>query len=170
MKSDKIIRFEDLSVKEKLALTDEEVEKFIDLECAFEGVKLIPCPEEPIKPEIEESEKYYQIGYSSDFRFKKRDEAEKVLELLRKCSLVGISYLGDYNYVREIERFDREINTCSAYSKVDIKENKEKLDEYVRLKKSYDELLSEYNESMNAREKIEKRIYGGFRRCKMILE
>jgi len=78
---------------------------------------------------------------------------------LRKCSLVGISYLGDYNYVREIERFDKEINTCSAYSREDIEGNKEKLDEYVRLKKSYDELLSEYNKSINAREKIEKWIW-----------
>jgi len=90
MKSGKIIRFSDLSVNEKLMLTDEEVERFIDLECAFEGVKLIPYPEEPVKPEIEESEKYYQIGYSSDFRFKKRDEAEKVLELLRKCKVEKI--------------------------------------------------------------------------------
>jgi len=50
MNNTKVIRFSDLSVEEKLKLTDEEVEKFIDLECAFEGIKLIPCPEEPIEP------------------------------------------------------------------------------------------------------------------------
>jgi len=40
MKSGKIIRFSDLSVNEKLMLTDEEVERLIDLECAFEGLNL----------------------------------------------------------------------------------------------------------------------------------
>lgn len=39
MDDTKVIRFSDLAIEEKLKLTDEEVNKFIDLECAFEGVK-----------------------------------------------------------------------------------------------------------------------------------
>jgi hypothetical protein len=34
-----VIRFPYLAIKERLKLTDEEVNKFIDLECAFEGIK-----------------------------------------------------------------------------------------------------------------------------------
>ena len=37
--SAKVIRFPYLAIKERLKLTDEEVNKFIDLECAFEGIK-----------------------------------------------------------------------------------------------------------------------------------
>ena len=47
-----MIRFPNLTVEEKLDLTDRGVEEFIDLECAFEGIKLIPCPVEPIEPEM----------------------------------------------------------------------------------------------------------------------
>ncbi|MBA7677033.1 hypothetical protein ES703_85281 [subsurface metagenome] len=39
MNNTKVIRFSDLSIEEKLKLTDGGVERFIDLECAFEGIK-----------------------------------------------------------------------------------------------------------------------------------
>lgn len=155
----KVIRFSDLAVDEKLKLTDEEVEKFIDLECAFEGVKLIPCPEKPVEPEMEEKETYYQIGYISDLEFKNIEDAEKVLKLLKTCQIVCNSHLGDYNYVSKVKNFDKQINVYTAYSKEDIEANRKALEGYKKKKESYAELKKEYNKELESKTFIEDKIW-----------
>lgn len=158
MDETKVIRFSDLGIEEKLKLTDEGVEKFIDLECAFEGIKLIPCPEEPVEPEMEEKETYYQIGYISDLQFKNMEDAVKVLELLKTCEMVGTSYLGNYNYIKS-KNFDRQINTYTAYSKEDVEVNKKAIEGYKRDKESYDELKKEYDKELKLKVAIEDKIW-----------
>lgn len=159
MDDTKVIRFLDLAVGEKLKLTDGGVEKFIDLECAFEGVKLIPCPEVPVKPEVEEKETYYQIGFVSDLQFKNMADAEKVVELLKTCQMVGTSYLGDYNYISRVKNFDKQINVHSAYSKGDIEANKKAIEVYKRRKESYAELKKEYDKELELKTNIEDKIW-----------
>ena len=159
MDETKVVRFSDLAIEEKLKLTDEEVEKFIDLECAFGGIKLIPCPEVPIEPEMEEKETYYQIGYISDLQFKNIEDAEKVIKLLKTCEMVGVSYLGDYNYIKKRKNFDRQINTYTVYSEEDIEANRKALEEYKRKKVSYDELKKEYDKELEAKTLIEDKIW-----------
>lgn len=159
MDETKVIRFSDLAVGEKLKLTDGGVEKFIDLECAFEGVKLIPCPEVPVEPEIEEKETYYQIGYISDLEFKNMEDAEKVVKLLKTCEMICTSYLGNYNYVSRIKQFDRQINVHTAYSKEDIEANRKAIEEYKRKKGSYDELKKEYDKELELKTSIEDKIW-----------
>lgn len=159
MDNTKVIRFSDLAIEEKLKLTDGEVEKFIDLECAFEGVKLIPCPELPVEPKMEKKETYYQIGYISDLQFKNMADAEKVIELLRTCEMVGTSYLGDYNYVSRVKNFDKQINVHTAYSKEDIEANRKGLEEYKRKKESYAELKKEYDKELELKTSIEDKIW-----------
>jgi len=159
MDDTEVIKFSDLSIEEKLKLTDEGVEKFIELECAFEGIKLIPCPEEPVKPEMEEKETYYQIGYISDLQFKSMEDAEKVVKLLKTCQMVCTSYLGNYNYVSKIKGFDRQINTHTAYSKEDIEANRKALEEYKREKESYTELKKEYDKELELKTSIEDKIW-----------
>ena len=159
MDDTKVIKFSDLAVEEKLKLTDEGVNKFIDLECAFEGIKLISCPEEPIKPEMEEKETYYQIGYISDLQFKNMADAEKVVELLKACEMVGTSYLGNYHYTRKIEKFDKQINVHTAYSKEDVDANRKAIEEYKREKESYVELKKEYDKELELKIDIEDKIW-----------
>jgi len=158
MDDTKVIRFSDLAIGEKLELTDEEVNKFIELECAFEGVKLIPCPEVPVEPKMEKKETYYQIDYISDLQFRNMEDAVKVLELLKTCEMVGISYLGNYNYIKG-KNFDRQINTYTAYSKEDVEANKEELEGYKRKKSSYDELKKEYDKELELKTLIEDKIW-----------
>jgi len=159
MDDNKVIRFSDLAIEEKLKLTDEEVDKFIDLECAFEGVKLIPCPVEPVGPKMEEEETYYQIGYISDLQFKNMADAEKVLKLLKTCEMVNISYLDDYNYVSRTKKFDKQINVHNAYSKADIEANRKALEEYKRMKGSYAELKKEYDKELELKTNVEDKIW-----------
>ena len=139
-------------------VTHKEVEKFIDLECAFEGIKLIPCPEVPVEPEMEEKEIYYQIGYISDLQFKNMEDAEKVMKLLKTCEMVGVSYLENYNYIKG-KNFDRQINTYTAYSKEDVETNKKAIEEYKRKKGSYDELKKEYDKELEFKTSIEDKIW-----------
>jgi len=159
MDETKVIRFPDLAVEEKLELTDGGVEKFIDLECAFEGVKLIPCPEVPVEPKMEKGETYYQVGYISDLQFKNMSDAEKVLELLKTCQMVGTCYLGDYNYVSRVKNFDKQINVHSAYSKADIEANRKAIEVYKREKGSYAELKKEYDKELELKTLIEDKIW-----------
>ncbi len=159
MDDTKVVRFPDLAVEEKLELTDGGVEKFIELECAFEGVKLIPCPEVPVKPEMEKGETYYQVGYISELQFKNMADAEKVLELLKTCQMVGTCYLGDYNYVSKVKNFDKQINTHSAYSKEDIEKNRKAIEGYKKEKESYAELKKEYDKELELKTNIEDKIW-----------
>ena len=159
MNDTKVIRFSDLSIEEKLKLTDEEVDEFIDLECAFGGIKLIPCPGEPVKPEMEEKETYYQIGYIGDLKFKNIEDAEKVIKLLKTCDMVKISYLGDYNYVSEVKNFSKQVNVYTVYSKEDIEKNKGELERYSKKKDSYDELKKEYDRELERKTLEEDKIW-----------
>ena len=56
-----IIRFNDLSDEEKLKLTDEQVTDFVKIECAFDGVKVLPYPVEPEAPPMGDKKEYWRI-------------------------------------------------------------------------------------------------------------
>jgi len=142
---DNIIRFCDLNYDEKLKLTNAEVEGYIKLECAFEGIKILPEPIEPVKPEIGEKNDYFRIGYISEMIFVNAEDAAKVLKVLETCDVIHTDYADDYTYVNKIDKFKQNIGTVRYYSKVQYEEHKEELEKYNREKKSYDMLREEYD-------------------------
>ena len=78
---------------EVLELTDDELSKIIDYQCALAGIPLLPNqPDMPIKPEYDLDSEVYTVG---GFMFRDKESAESVKDLINKQSLVKVDY--DYN-------------------------------------------------------------------------
>ena len=154
-----IIRFQDLSYEEKLKLIDDEVSDYIKIECAFEGVKLLPEPDEPSEPELGEKTDYFRIGYVSDLTFLKLEDAERALKILRTCDVITTNWTGDYSYVNKIKKFDAKITTEIYHSKEQYDRNKDELEKYKREKESYDELKKEFDKANNLLMRIQDDIW-----------
>jgi len=80
----------DLSKAEVLALTDEQINTMIDLECACENVPLLPP--EPVKPDVPKFEPdttYYGIV---GFYFKAAEDAAKILNAFDSVALLRMGY------------------------------------------------------------------------------
>ncbi len=89
-------RLKDLTRDELLSITEEETEKLLDLEAAFEGISFVPAPSETIlEPQQNKDVTVYNLDgwFTTDLTL-----IESVLELLNKHSkqLVTVDY--DYNF------------------------------------------------------------------------
>ena len=161
-----IIRFRDLSYEQKLKLIDEEVNNYIKIVCSYEGVKLLPMPVEPIKPEMEAKVDFFRIAYNSDLTFVNAEDADKVLKLLRTFDVIETCYTGEYgshSYVKKIHKYEGSINTESYYTKEQYEKVKEELIKYDREKTSYDALEKEYSKSNKLLVNIQDDIWGQMR-------
>ena len=159
MLSNNIIRFNDLTDEEKLALNDEKVTEFVKIECAFEGVKVLPYPTEPIEPPVGEKKEYWRIAYHSDFTFAKKEEAEAVMSLLKQSDIIETNYCGDLSYVSKIRKYNGTLNsefynTIEQYEKMKVE-----LEAYHRAKTNYDALKKEYDKEIKLYRDIEDDIW-----------
>ena len=158
----RVTRFNDLSYEEKAKLTDEQVKDFIKVECAYTGVKLLPEPIVPVKPEMGVKTDYFQIGYMSELIFLNLEDAEVVLKLLKECDMVHTDYQGDCGedtYVKSIKKFSERIRTDNFYTIEQHEKNKDALVIYKKQKDAYDILLKEWNKSDSAVSRIQDNIY-----------
>jgi len=155
----RVTRFSDLNYEDKTKLTDEQVKDFIKVECAYTGVKLLPEPVPPVKPEMGEKTDYCQIGYNNDLTFLNAEDAEKVLKLLRTCDMVKHKYEEECSYVSSIEKFNERIRGESYYTAEQHEVNRDALAIYKKQKDAYDVLLKEWNKEDNALGIIRDKIY-----------
>lgn len=158
----RVTRFSDLSYEEKAKLMDEQVNDFIKVECAYTGVKLLPEPIIPVKPEMGEKTDYFQIGYDSNLIFLNLEDAEKVLKVLKTCDMVHTDYqgeCGEYTYIKSIKKFSERIRTDNFYTIEQHEKNKDALVIYQRQKDAYDILLKEWNKSDSAVNRVQDNIY-----------
>jgi glycerol-3-phosphate cytidylyltransferase-like family protein len=166
-KENELRRFKDLSKKEIRNLTYEEVDKFIDLECAFQGLPLIPeKPEEPTPPEMKDvEENIYCIGY--DWKFKNKEDAEEVLELLKSKELVKISANYQYNYQRYYLSLDEystpKITIEKALSNVNYEKYENTLEKYTQENKTYQTVIDKIKEIKKERQEIHNKIMNEFK-------
>ena len=139
-----IIRFGDLSYEEKAKLETEQIDEFIKIECAFEGVKLLLEPILPVKPEMGEKTDYFRIGYANELTFEKLEDAERALKVLRTCTMVDTDWSEDYSHVKKIHKFDGRIRTEGYYTLEQYNKMKDALALYNKEKDIYDELHKEW--------------------------
>lgn len=155
-------RFSELSHEKIKNLTTENVQFYVDLECAHKSIPLLPSfPLEPKKPDIKSDITLYRVG---DFRFDSFETAKKVLECLIKSPLYGADWTGmdfvrytakkltseDYNYPN--------ISQEASYTQATFNMYKEEIETYNNLKKLYDKQKKEYEEVYAKRKVIEKTI------------
>ena len=87
----------ELTEQEILNLSDDEIQKMIKLRLAEEGIKIMDLPKKPELFEITQPDTIvYQIAaLGESISFSDINEANSVLDLLLKCSSIG---LVDYDY------------------------------------------------------------------------
>ena len=122
-------KINEMSEKEILTLTEEDVQKMIKLHLMEQGIKLLDKPKQPELFEIEPADvECYTIPLLDGFAFTEREEAEKVQQALRNAnSLRKIEYdwskfQGEYKYLEKKKRYsfkgdsDFSIQTMFVYS------------------------------------------------------
>lgn len=151
--------FEDLSDAEVLALSDEQVNRYVDLACAEAGVPLMPpLPVEPMPITLTPDVSIYIVG---DFCFYNSDDAFRVAELvnsLRRCTL---QYVSGPRYERVVRPAEGEliVTPSKNFSVENWDRVKNDANRYTEQKKAYDLELAEYNKTSKARTDIAESIH-----------
>lgn len=113
--------FEDLTKEELLELNEDDIQWYIKVEMAKDGVKILQMPIEPTyQPLPETDKKLYEV---SGITFSTLEAAEKVRDALntvadqlaRSNYNYGLGY--NYKYFEKTDKDDFVINTQSLYSK-----------------------------------------------------
>lgn len=158
-------RISEMNDEQLLALTDDEISKLIDYECALQGVPFLPPHPGtmPVKPDTGKKITCYSINNVIVMDMK---QAVKILEAINACELFTTTYQGsDYNN-QYLERL-----TCESYSypKIETKEyigaeqwDKVKADMtiYTKNKKQWDEINKAYTDALKERANITEEAYG----------
>ena len=154
-------RLEDWSRDELLKITDEQRLELADLECAYEGIPLLPP--RPEKPEIKYPEKDVTIYTVGDFNFTDEAEAQSYINFVNgMMSLVSLDY--DYNVGSYDSKYVKErtakttIEKKSAYSEETYRELKSEIVRAKSAEGAYNEQASAYKKARDERNSIYKNI------------
>lgn len=150
--------YKELTTEELANLTDEQVEQYIKLICAQEGIKILKKPQEPVKSaDLNKDCEVYTIPRTS-LCFLDIKEAKEILESLRKIKSLGtIRYLSNCSYfeigLRDYndEPIDLALSTEVCYSKEKADEKEKAIKEYNENIKKYNQELKEYSDNEKAR-------------------
>lgn len=159
--------WKDLTDEELANLTDEQVEQYIKLICAQEGIKILQKPQEPVKSaDLNKDCEVYTIP-RTNLCFSDINEAKEILESLRKMKSLGtIRYLSNSNYFEtglrdyDSKPVDLVLSTEMYYSKEKANEKEKALKEYNEAKKKYDQELKEYYDNKDALDEATKEFLG----------
>lgn len=147
-------RIDELLEAELVALDDDMIQRYIDYECALEGVPMLP-PTPGLEPEKTfpgPDAKVYKIG---EFMTRDSEHASRIMEALTSGQLVQADYDRDYNnkYLKALnpgEYSYPKIETAVYHSpeqwdriKDDHSKFSVKKSEWENLKKTYDNALKE---------------------------
>jgi hypothetical protein len=162
-------KFEELTEKELLNLTEGEISFYIKLKMAEEGVKFLKEIEEPKYEEIPPYDsKAYVVGVLMDaVVFNNIKDAETVADTLRKIKMHRLRT--DYNsgdYIKYKEEVDKpaydwdffDIRVIDSYSPELYKEVKKLIKYNKELEKNYKNEFEKYQEEIRKRQIIENSI------------
>lgn len=163
----------ELSDKEILGLTEEQLDKMVKVRMAEEGIKILTMPVTPTYKEVPaKTEIAYSVTGVSD-KFLKKSDAQKVSDLLLsiKDNLVKTSYIGsDYNnsYITKLDPYNLDqlgiIKEDKFYAKEQVTEFNELLEENKKIKADYAYDLDEYNNEYEAGKEVREEVYGTYQR------
>lgn len=156
-------RIFDLSNSEILNLTDEHVQKYIDVECLLQGVPLVPteAPVEPKVPKPEPDTLIYSVG---GVEFYDEVQAAQVLNILRRSDLASKKYqsahgetfysvepLGEYSHPT--------LKSEKVFSPEYWEEVQKQAEEYGRSMVQYRDAKKAYDTAKNNVREIEKDVW-----------
>jgi len=151
-------KFADLSKVEVLNLTTEQIEKYVDLQCAIDGVRLLPLlVSEPEKPAMATTTAY-KVG---DLVFLDMEKAQGVADAINDAQAWTSNY--DYNVGYDYRFLKRcnvsEVSTIKAFSPEEWVEIKDRMQEYAVKRKEYEQQIKEYKEFADARARVSRDIW-----------
>lgn len=150
-------RYTDYTTKELANVTEEELQRLIEIECMKEGVSSFITPPKYINiPEVPEPDMVvYEVG---NFRFSDEEEANKLVELLKTfkshCELdyeYGFGY--EKRYVKPI-KYSRNIEERLAYSKESYDAAKYAIRERDKIKEKNETMKNKYNQEKEPYDEI----------------
>jgi hypothetical protein len=157
-------RIFELTDAQIIALSTEQIDRFIDVECLVQGIPLLPT-EKPVAPEVVKPEpdaEYWTVG---GFHFSDEKQAMVILNELRRSKLIGATYKsgsgGDSFYVIEslASYHAPYIKAERAFSPDRWDEVAKQVDEYGRAMTVYKEQKAEYDSACKKREEASSRVW-----------
>jgi hypothetical protein len=146
--------FQNLTDEQVFQLTAEQINFYVDLECAKEGVLLLP-DKQPVEPQLDKPQPdtlVYEVG---NFYVTSAEEAATLLEALQKVKLVRLDYESSTGYdSKYIKRLDTEVEAkpIKCYSPEVFADIRKSLAEYTLAKNTYTREYNEYREIVKKRE------------------
>jgi hypothetical protein len=153
-------RLSEYTKKELISLTPEQRHDLIDLECANEGVRLLP--EKPIKPEktgLEKDITYFELA--GTVKFANRKEIITIVDTINKCELLESEYLMRYDYDhRYLKKSDKYVSfeQCQGYSEETLLKIKDRKKQYDKDIEDYEKSKNEYSEILKKQIKISAKV------------
>lgn len=150
-------RFDELTEPELLALDAESIARWIDLECAYEGVQLLPpAPVAPVEPKMTPDVNVYEVAGLS---FTDNNDALSAADFINARTRVTLQYVNGPRYDRIAKPADAvSVSTAQAFSPAAWDKVKDAANAYTLLKTKYDEANKEHSATAKAREHISLRI------------
>lgn len=150
-------RLEDYTNEELRILTQAQIETLVDLECAHEGIPLLP--ELPEKPVVNKPQPDLTLFHVSAVYFKNREDADQVIELMNSMPRMHNKYYNDGYIDLDDPVVSSEVKEFSEDAKLRTKSQaeaaKEIEDQYKSLKNEYDKVASKRKDIIkNVREAV----------------
>ncbi len=155
-------RYFDLTTREILALTDEQINDLIDLECAIEGKPLLPeYPPLPPQLKFEPDQTWYTIKeLSSSILFHCPEAAVSVIDAILKSGAASKKYLpgSDYSAFRLNDIGQLSIEPMKVYSEERWSEQPEAHNAYLKAKEQYQSAKAAYDSAVKSRAEIAEEV------------
>ena len=150
-------RITDLTKEELLALEGEDVQRFVEIEAAYEGIVPIPDPgQPPAAPKIEKTIQAYQVG---NLIFLDQGEAGRVAAMssLRKTEYdySGAGY--GYQWLEVGENTG--VQTIWFFARDQVKALAKELTLYAKIKTAYEKLADQHSKYCKRLEGIGERVW-----------
>ena len=164
-------RCNELTDEELLGLTDDQILKLVDYECALEGVPMLPTHPGPApkKREFKEDDVVYAIGgvYVAD-----SEHAKRILDVINEGPLFTIE-TAPRDYATKLcvplgkEAYHKpKIETVSCHSPEQWDHIKDTFAAYTTEVDAYTAKLKEYDEAFNERKDISENVWEAVRDAK----
>lgn len=159
-------RFEELTDEEVLALTQDEVTRWIDVECAHEGAPLLPPrPMAPTPIMFEPDVTVFLVG---NIYFGSADDAAKAAALMAPMARFNVNYVSGprFDKIAMPSCDDLTVSTVRAFSAERWDVIKSDMARYEELKKQFEADSLEYQKASERRDVIASDIHGRVERVR----
>jgi hypothetical protein len=157
--------FEQLTDKELLELTQDQIDWYIKLKKAEAGIRIVVCPETPEYRQI--PDKDFTLYEVCGYHFEDRETAEEIARAVNgkitKAYKVDYDYYrggSDHKYAKPYEGNLVDVNIVTVYKKETYFGIKDILISNKKIEDAYKDLKNEYDQQEEASSEIVEKIYG----------